>query len=134
MPRRSGFSSRGSSNRQSSARAQPAPQPAPRAQPQPQAQATGQPGFMSGMMGTVMTGMAFGAGSEVAHQAVRGMMGSNSSHGEVQQASEAQPASYQAPKCQMESTNFVECLKTNGNNLSFCQNYYDLLKMCESRP
>jgi hypothetical protein len=39
-------------------------------------------GMMSGLGGTLMTGMAFGAGSEVAHQAVRGLMGSgSSSHG-----------------------------------------------------
>ena len=39
-------------------------------------------GMMSGLGGTLMTGMAFGAGSEVAHQAVRGLMGSGSSdHG-----------------------------------------------------
>ena len=36
---------------------------------------------MSGLGSTVMTGMAFGAGSEVAHQAVRGIMGSGSGHG-----------------------------------------------------
>lgn len=44
-------------------------------------------GMMSGLGSTVMTGMAFGAGSEIAHQAVRGIMGSGSGHGgqEVQQ-------------------------------------------------
>ena len=36
---------------------------------------------MSGLAGTVMTGMAFGAGSEIAHQGVRAMMGSGSGHG-----------------------------------------------------
>ena len=34
-------------------------------------------GFLSGIGSTIMTGMAFGAGSEVAHQAVRGVMGGN---------------------------------------------------------
>ena len=34
--------------------------------------------MMSGLMGTMMSGMAFGAGSEVAHQAVRSFMGGNS--------------------------------------------------------
>ena len=39
-------------------------------------------GMMSGLGGTLMTGMAFGAGSEIAHQAVRGVMGSGGSgHG-----------------------------------------------------
>jgi hypothetical protein len=37
--------------------------------------------MMSGMAGTVMTGMALGAGSEVGHMAVRSMMGGGSSHG-----------------------------------------------------
>ena len=34
--------------------------------------------MMGGLGSTMMTGMAFGAGSEVAHQAVRGMTGSGS--------------------------------------------------------
>jgi hypothetical protein len=42
--------------------------------------------MMSGIGSTIMTGMAFGAGSEVAHQAVRGIMGGGNSHGQqVQQ-------------------------------------------------
>ena len=37
---------------------------------------------MSGIGGMVVTGMALGAGSEIGHQAVRGLMGSGSgSHG-----------------------------------------------------
>lgn len=34
--------------------------------------------MFSGLGSTLMTGMAFGAGSEIAHQAVRGIMGSGS--------------------------------------------------------
>ena len=41
-------------------------------------------GMFSGFMGTMMQGMAFGAGSEVAHQAVRGVMGSGNSHTQQQ--------------------------------------------------
>lgn len=47
--------------------------------------------MMSGMGGMVVTGMALGAGSEIGHQAVRGLMGAGSGgHGgsenqEVQQ-------------------------------------------------
>ena len=36
---------------------------------------------MSGLMGTMATGMAFGAGSEIAHQGVRAMMGGGGGHG-----------------------------------------------------
>ena len=48
----------------------------------------------SGLMGTVATGMAFGAGSEIAHQGVRAMMGGGGGGhggGEVQQQSAAAP-------------------------------------------
>ena len=54
-------------------------------------------GMMSGMGGMVMTGMALGAGSEIGHQAVRGLMGSGSSgHG-----SEAPAQQQQQPQQQM---------------------------------
>ena len=48
-------------------------------------------GMMSGIGGTVMTGMALGAGSEIGHQAVRGLMGSGSSHGEAPAQQQQQP-------------------------------------------
>ena len=53
---------------------------------------------MSGLGGAVATGMAMGAGSEIAHQAIRGIMGSGSSgHGAPQQQ-QAAPVQYaQAP-------------------------------------
>ena len=37
-------------------------------------------GMGGGLMGTLATGMAFGAGSEIAHQGVKAMMGSGSGH------------------------------------------------------
>ncbi len=40
---------------------------------------------MSGLGGTMMQGMAIGAGSEVGHQAMRGLMGSGSSSQEAPQ-------------------------------------------------
>ena len=44
-----------------------------------------------GLMGTMATGMAFGAGSEIAHQGVRAMMGGGSGHGgQEQHADQAQ--------------------------------------------
>ena len=36
---------------------------------------------MSGLAGSMATGMAFGAGSEVAHRAIGSMMGGGSGHG-----------------------------------------------------
>jgi hypothetical protein len=63
--------------------------------------------MMSGMMGTMATGMAFGAGSEIAHQGVRAMMGGGSGHGQApqeqqqqQQQMEQQPAAQQQYQAQ----------------------------------
>ena len=53
---------------------------------------------MSGMAGTVMTGMALGAGSEVGHQAVRAMMGSGSSHGSGEAQQQAPQQQQMAPQ------------------------------------
>ena len=75
--------------------------------------------------------MAFGAGSEVAHQAVRGVMG-GSGHQEAQAQPQANAQAY-APKCQLESNNLVDCLKYNANSINNCQAYMDLLKECEGK-
>ncbi len=90
--------------------------------PVQQPQASG--GMMSGLGSTVMQGMAFGAGSEIAHQAVRGIMGSGgSSHSAPQEQQQvqmappqqvqyAQPANQaQQNPCQSFNQSFLSCLK-----------------------
>ena len=59
-------------------------------------------GLGSGLGGALATGMAMGAGSEIAHQAIRGIMGGGSSghHGHApqqQQAPMQQAPMQQAP-------------------------------------
>jgi hypothetical protein len=55
-------------------------------------------GFMRQMGSVMAQGMAFGAGSEIAHQAIRGIMGGGSSgHGHQQQAPMQQAPMQQAP-------------------------------------
>ena len=133
MPRRrSGFSrSRNTSNTRN-ARTAPSP---PR---QSQAQSQGRSGGLFGsLMGTMFQGMAFGAGSEVAHQTLRGVMGGNQAHPQEQSQQNMQTQSedqqqMQMGGCKMENSNFVECLKFNSNDISSCQQYLDALKMCES--
>ena len=49
-------------------------------------------------MSTMATGMAFGAGSEIAHQGVRAMMGGGGGHGQApaeQEQYQQQPQQYQ---------------------------------------
>ena len=61
-PRRSGFS---------------ASRPATQAPPRPTQHSQPSGGVFPGLGSMLMTGMAFGAGSAVAHQAVRGLTGSS---------------------------------------------------------
>lgn len=59
----------------------PAAQQRPGMSNMPMASAPAQGGgMMSGLGGAMATGMAMGVGSEVAHQAIRGIMGSGSSN------------------------------------------------------
>ena len=60
-------------------------------------------GMMSGLGGTLAAGMAFGAGSEIAHQGVRAMMGGGSSgHGGHGGEAPAQQAPAQAAPMQQQ--------------------------------
>lgn len=81
----------------------------------------------------MLQGMAFGAGSEVAHQAVRGIMGSGSHEG-MQQAgadysSESAAPAMQDP-CSTQNYDFMQCLQTNRDQIGMCQSYLDLYKQC----
>lgn len=86
---------------------------------------------MSGLAGTVMTGMAFGAGSEIAHQAVRGIMGSGSSSHEAAPASA--PQQTQQDPCFYQNQDFMTCLQRSANDISACQSYLDLYKSCRGQ-
>ncbi|CAG9336002.1 unnamed protein product [Blepharisma stoltei] len=127
MPRRSGGGMKSSGFSRSSGpsrTARPAPSPQ---QSAPQAQQ--RPGIMSGLAGTVMQGMAFGAGSEIAHTAVRGLMGGNSHEAHEQQA----PAQQVQDVCSQQNQDFLNCLQFNNNNIGACQSYLDLYKQCKGQ-
>jgi hypothetical protein len=130
MPRGGSRGSRGPSRSPPPRSSFNASRPQPAHQPStPQTQSTG---MMGGIGSTIMTGMAFGAGSEVAHQAVRGIMGGGSHQGQ-HQVTEQLPQQY-SPQysnlCQMEIQKFSYCLQTN-DEVSNCQSYSDMLKQCK---
>jgi hypothetical protein len=79
-----------------------------------------QPGFGRVMM----EGMAFGAGSEIAHQAVRGVMGSGGHEGYQQSSGYVEP-------CSNENQGFMSCLQYNKTDISQCQSYFDMFKQCK---
>lgn len=101
---------------------------------------------MSGLGGAVATGMAMGAGSEIAHQAIRGMMGSgSSSHGgqpaqQQQQQQQAASIDYAQPQemqqqqqspCMSYNQMLLSCMKDNTGNIGICQQPMDMLTQCE---
>lgn len=118
----------------------PAQQQQHHAPPPPAQQATPTTGggMFSGIGGMVVQGMAFGAGSEIAHQAVRGIMGSGSGshHQEVQQqaapAQQQQQQQQQQAVCQDEQSIFARCLNQS-NDIQSCQTYLDMLKECQKK-
>ena len=139
-----GFFNRGPA-RSTAAPPRPAPvRQAPTPAPVQQAPAAGG-GMMSGIGGTIVQGMAFGAGSEVAHQAVRSMMGGGGGHGNApqqQQQVEQQPMQQQyAPVDQQQQVqqdpcagfnmNLVNCLKNNTEGIGMCQDYMNMLQQCQ---
>lgn len=104
---------------------------------------------MSGLGGALATGMAMGAGSEIAHQAIRGIMGSGSSgHGQAPPQQQqyapmqaapmqaapvqyAQPVQQQQDPCMSFNTSFLQCLKQSSNDIGFCQSGMDMLTQCQ---
>jgi len=140
MPRGGSFKSSGfksSSSRGASPTRNTTYAQAPIRQSAPTTQSGSTGGVFSGFMGTMVQGMAFGAGSEVAHQAVRSVMGTNHDQQQVvvQQAApqEMTQQQRQTNKCEWENNSFIECLKINGNALGDCQGMFDMLKACENR-
>eukprot|EP01017_Pseudomicrothorax_dubius_P000301 TRINITY_DN0_c1512_g1_i3.p1 TRINITY_DN0_c1512_g1~~TRINITY_DN0_c1512_g1_i3.p1 ORF type:complete len:137 (+),score=36.82 TRINITY_DN0_c1512_g1_i3:1-411(+) len=134
MPRRGGGGF-GGGRTSSPPRSSTISTPPPRMAPPTTAPQRG--GFFRDMAGTMATGMAFGAGSEVAHQAVRGIMGGGS-HSQPQTVYVQQPDAGQAQQqqqafCDSENKFFIECLKKNSDSISTCQPYLDVLKECEKR-
>ena len=135
--RSSSSRSSGSNSRSTSSRASPPPM---QRAPQQTAPTQSGGGMMSGIGSTIVSGMAFGAGSEVAHQAVRSVMGGSSNHSQPEQVQQQAPQEQQQTNtrpeqqtnpCLESNTKFVDCLKRENNDISSCQNLFDDLKSCE---
>lgn len=126
---------------QAPARAPPPPAAAPAAAaPAP---AAGGGGMLSGLAGTMMSGMAFGTGSAVAHRAVDSVMGPRTTQvehvnsdqqpqtGSTDMASSGM-ASNSNVSCGDESTQFNQCLQQNPGDFSSCRFFFDVLNQCQN--
>jgi len=99
-----------------------------------------------GLLGTMAQGMAFGAGSEVGHQALRSLTGGGGQGGYYpEQVQQQGPAYYstggqegQAGKqlerpCEKENMDFINCFQNNASEIVRCQPYLDAFKECEKK-
>jgi len=89
--------------------------------------------MMSGLMGTMVSGMAFGGGSAIAHKAVNAAVDSFSGGGSSAPAPAAAPAAPAASACSEQNQHFMDCLKASNNNASACTEYFDALQSCQSQ-
>jgi len=87
-------------------------------------------GMMSGLMGTMASGMAFGAGSAVAHKAVDAAANSLFG-GDKPAASASAPAPVMGGPCSLEHQSFLKCLERNNNDASACSSFFENLSACQ---
>ena len=84
---------------------------------------------MSGLMGSMASGMAMGTGMAVANRAVDAVMGPRAT--EVVHRHEGAPAAAVAPgRCQFEQDQLNQCTQSGGD-ASKCQFFLDSLKACQ---
>ena len=90
--------------------------------------------MMSGLMGTMVQGMAFGTGSAVAHRAVGAVMGGGGGGHAAGAAAgggaEAATEQAAAPVCQIELADFQSCLMEKTGDIAACQMFMDAFKQC----
>merc|ERR1719434_472592 len=108
--------------------AQQAPPPAAAAAPPPMAAPASGGGMMSGLMGSMASGMAAGVGMSVANRAVDAVMGPRQT--EVVHRHEGAPAAAAGGRCQLQQDQLTQCMKS-ASDASACQFYLDALKACQ---
>ncbi|XP_054800284.1 uncharacterized protein LOC129304598 [Prosopis cineraria] len=100
--------------------------------------APAQTGRDRSFLGTAAEGMALGTGFEVAHRAVDAVMGPRTIQHETVGSPAAIAAAAPAPTanslgsdaCNVHSKAFLDCLNSNGSEISKCQFYVDMLAEC----
>jgi hypothetical protein len=106
----------------------------PKAAPAP-AQSGGGGGMGGGMMGMVAQGMAFGAGSAVAHRAIGAVADGMSGDGEeaAEQSSGGGYAAAEKEKgpCDQNQGQLYQCLNDQSGNAAACQFFFDALRDCQ---
>jgi hypothetical protein len=93
--------------------------------------------MLSGIGSTIASGMAFGTGSAIAHQAVGAVAGSFSGGGEAAPAAQAGAPAMENQQqqlqgaCSDDKTMFFECLQVNKGDQQACSFLFDNLQQCQ---
>jgi hypothetical protein len=85
---------------------------------------------MSGLMGSMMSGMAAGTGMAVANRAVDAVMGPRQTAVVHRQEGAPAPAARSQPVCQFQQDQLTQCMKSS-SEASACQSFMDALKACQ---
>lgn len=91
---------------------------------------------MSGLMGSVVTGMAMGTGSAVAHRAVDSLMGPRETRVVHEHVGEAPAPAPMAPmasgdRCGEFVRAFTDCMNRSNNDVNACEFYLNQMKECQ---
>lgn len=94
--------------------------------------------MMSGLMGTVVQGMAWGTGTSVARHAVDSMIGGGKEEAPAAPAAAPAPA-YQAPSsyapqsggCNDQVKAFSDCMSNNNGDMGACNYFFESMQQCK---
>jgi len=86
--------------------------------------------MMSGLMGSMASGMATGVGMSVASRAVDAVMGPRQTE-VVHRHEGAAPAAAPAAQCQLQQDQLTQCMQ--GGDASQCQFYTEALRACHQQ-
>lgn len=122
----------------SPARKAPTTAPAKKSQasaPAPTPAAPQQGGMMSGLLGTVVEGMAWGTGTSIARHAVNAAIDSFSGDDKATQSVAAAPSPQNSSNsaCFNDHKALMDCLTVNKNDISACQMYLDSFNTCKQQ-
>jgi len=87
--------------------------------------------MMSGLMGSMASGMAMGTGMAVANRAVDAVMGPRQTEVVHKSDAPAAAAASAPEKCFDERSWVKQCMEQSNNDQSSCTYYFDLLKQCQ---
>ena len=94
-------------------------------------QAPPQQSMLGSMGSTMVSGMAFGAGSEAGHMAIKSMFGgSSSSPAPVKQEAPVAAAAQPTGPCAIDQSALQKCLQTS--SASSCDFYFQALQSCQA--